>query len=146
MKIKQLNFVGGLAETPFGVYCIDSEYEHKFRFSDGSESHRFETVEAAQAAAQADFERRAKQCFRGKAMPTDLTGRQRFALRESLLREIEARCASAGFPWAIYPEVANGLRRLADGRCETNLDLFASLLGEWPVGFRGKGGWEKIEL
>ena len=63
MKYKQLNWRNGRAETPFGVYCIDAEYEHKWRFSDGSESHRFETAESAQAAAQADFERRARECF-----------------------------------------------------------------------------------
>lgn len=58
MKPKQLNFVNGRAETPFGAYHLDCEYECRWRFSDGTYSERFPSVEEAQAAAQADFERR----------------------------------------------------------------------------------------
>lgn len=77
----------------------------------------------------------------------NLTDRQRFALRESLLREISAfskRVSCCG--WDV--SAVDRLRSIVRDRpryvpVATGL---VELLGEWPVGYRGEGGWEKIEL
>lgn len=65
MKPKQLNFVDGRAETPWGDYGIEG-YRGSWwawclavRFA----SYDHKSSAEAQAAAQADFERRARECF-----------------------------------------------------------------------------------
>ena len=68
MKPKQLIWRRGIAETPFGPYWVFLHkptggtpfYDVGFR-TDVRSQHQ--TKREAQAAAQADFERRARECF-----------------------------------------------------------------------------------
>lgn len=65
MKPKQLIWRNGIAETPFGEYGIEGfrgnwwSWCLAVRFA----SYDHKSSADAQAAAQADFERRVKQCF-----------------------------------------------------------------------------------
>lgn len=64
MKPTKLIFRNGRAETPFGDYTVtECAAGCVWRFQYGVQSKMFLTRSAAQTAAQADFERRVKECF-----------------------------------------------------------------------------------
>lgn len=82
-----------------------------------------------------------------------LTDRQRFALRESLcdvLSDYSEEWSATSWDQCSV----NGVRRMISStgadegwsRRLKQLVGLVELLGEWPVGYRGEGGWEKIEL
>lgn len=67
MKPKQLIWRNGRAETPFGAYSVIGHGRKWWLYlADRMTTMvRRKTKREAQAAAQADFERRIKQCFEG---------------------------------------------------------------------------------
>jgi len=77
----------------------------------------------------------------------NLTDRQRFALRECLLREISAFSEAASCcGWnQLVVDHSRFLVQNSSPRTQV-ANVLVELLGEWPVGYRGEGGWEKIEL
>lgn len=75
----------------------------------------------------------------------NLTDRQRFALRESLCDVLAdysdvISCSSWDAEAVIYAKTV-----VLKKGCDDHLVGLVELLGEWPVGFRGQDGWEKIE-
>lgn len=80
----------------------------------------------------------------------NLTDLQRRDLRELLCDEIEDYCREYAQDWAVYPEASNACKFMATTEDEwpyvNRYKLMVELLGEWPVGYRGEGGWEKMEL
>lgn len=78
----------------------------------------------------------------------NLTDRQRFALRESLCNEIESfSVRHTGDKWSEKAiPVCRVLTKVFDGvNYMPTFAVLVELLGEWPVGYRGEGGWERIE-
>jgi hypothetical protein len=76
----------------------------------------------------------------------DLTDRQRFALRESLLREISAFSEDVSCCGWDVQAVATCRMLVANSSPRTPVaNTLVELLGEWPVGHRGEKGWEKLE-
>lgn len=71
MKPKKLNWRNGIAETPFGPYSIattklwDDQERRVLRFCWTWKIGEYLSEAEAQAAAQADFERRVRECFEG---------------------------------------------------------------------------------
>jgi hypothetical protein len=81
----------------------------------------------------------------------DLTDRQRFALRESLcdvLSEYSEEWSASSWD----ADAVDDAKSAIDGRLtQITVKMFrhirglVELLGEWPIGHRGEGGWEKLE-
>lgn len=63
MKIKQLNWRNGIAKTPFGRYSTIGRLGRWHWLFGREVAGIYRTKKLAQAAAQADFERRVRQCF-----------------------------------------------------------------------------------
>lgn len=81
----------------------------------------------------------------------NLTDRQRFALRESLcdlLGEYSERCSATSYDLDAVADARSMLGKEPQGVKEwaRHFTGLVELLGEWPVGYRGEGGWERIEL
>lgn len=88
----------------------------------------------------------------------DLTDRQRFALRESLCDVLSGY--SEGWSASSWDaEAVDDARKMVGRECDSygerfhgvttfarHLNGLVELLGEWPVGYRGEGGWEKVGL
>lgn len=78
----------------------------------------------------------------------DLTNRQRFALRESLcdvLSGYSEGYSDSSWEPAAVADAKNYVMRNRFGGVWCQLRGLVELLGEWPVGYRGQGGWEPIE-
>lgn len=84
----------------------------------------------------------------------NLTDRQRFALRESLC-DVLSDYSEEWSATSWDQTSVNGVQRMI--MASTNKDAgwsrrlkqlrgLVELLGEWPVGYRGEQGWEKVEL
>ena len=82
----------------------------------------------------------------------DLTDRQRFALRESLCDVLSGY--SEGWSASSWDDEAVAEARtfcLGNRQSAMHVKVYrqmvglVELLGEWPVGYRGQGGWERIE-
>lgn len=88
-------------------------------------------------------------CKGGRKMP-DLTDRQRRDLREMLCDDIAEHLQANGYAWRDRPSAADRCKFMATSGYAlpfvNRFFVYVGLLGEWPVGYRGEGGWEKLQI